>query len=58
VADLDGSTQWHRVLIPQTDTARHFTGNYAFGSQDYNYSTSNSGYEFDFVGQGAVSGML
>ncbi|MFZ0359818.1 MAG: hypothetical protein WAL58_05225, partial [Terriglobales bacterium] len=59
VADLDGfDLNGTGVLIPQTDTAKgHFTGNYAFGAQDYNYfHPSNSGYEFDFVGQGAVSG--
>ena len=59
VADLDAFTlNGTGVLIPQTDTAKgHFTGNYAFGAQDYNYfHPSNSGYEFDFVGQGAVSG--
>jgi hypothetical protein len=49
---LQGSTG---VLIPQTDTATNsFTGNYAFGAQDYN-ETSAVGWEFDYVGQGAVS---
>jgi hypothetical protein len=42
------------VLIPQTDTApADFTGNYAFGAQEYNF---NNFWEFDFVGQGSVTG--
>jgi hypothetical protein len=62
VADLDsslnGTLNGTGVLIPQTDTATaHFTGNYAFGAQDYNsLNPSNHGWEFDFVGQGSVTG--
>jgi hypothetical protein len=42
------------VITPQTDTATtSFTGNYAFGAQDY--YTGNPGWEFDFVGQGTVA---
>jgi hypothetical protein len=42
------------VVIPQTDSAANsFSGNYAFGAQDYN-STGALGYEFDYVGEGAV----
>ena len=46
------------VLIPQTDTAAvSFAGNYAFGAQDYNdLNDSANGWEFDFVGQGSVTG--
>jgi hypothetical protein len=41
-------------ITPQTDTATtSFSGNYAFGAQDY--YTGNPGWEFDFVGQGTVS---
>jgi len=43
------------VVTPQTDTATSsFAGNYAFGAQDY--YTGNPGWEFDFVGQGSISG--
>jgi len=54
LADLDpalpGGTG---VLVPQTDTSSgSFTGNYAFGAQDFNDFCC----EFDFVGQGAVQG--
>jgi hypothetical protein len=42
------------AITPQTDTATaSFTGNYAFGAQDY--YTGNPGWEFDFVGQGSVA---
>ena len=42
------------VLIPQTDTApADFTGNYAFGAQDFNSSATF--WEFDLVGQGSVT---
>ena len=56
LADLDGSVVGTGVLIPQTDaTNASFTGNYAFGAQDY----WGCGYvcEFDFVGQGSVSSL-
>ena len=54
IADMDvplaGGTG---VLIPQTDTSSaSFTGNYAFGSQVINDFCC----EFDFVGQGSVTG--
>jgi len=54
VADLDGYTlNGTGVLTPQTDTNTvDFTGNYAFGAQQYNYDDF---WEFDFVGQGSVS---
>jgi hypothetical protein len=43
------------VLVSQTDTkTTSFTGNYAFGAQDYNL-ISTTGWEFDFVGQGSVT---
>jgi hypothetical protein len=56
------------VIIPQTDTSTaSFTGNYAFGAQDFNAfnpsSTCSSGLdaipcELDFVGQGSVSSLV
>jgi hypothetical protein len=54
VADMDallaGGTG---VLVPQTDTSTaSFAGNYAFGAQDINDFID----EFDFVGQGSVTG--
>ena len=53
VADLDLNVNGTGVLIPQTDTAAaSFTGNYAFGAQDFNAVAG----EFDFVGQGSVTG--
>ena len=56
IADLDVSLNGTGVLTPQTDTATaSFTGNYAFGAQVYN-GLSSSGWEFDFVGQGSVTG--
>lgn len=53
IADLDpalpGGTG---VLVPQTDTSTaSFTGNYAFGAQDFNDFCC----EFDFLGQGSVT---
>ena len=40
------------VMLPQTDTSSaSFAGNYAFGAQDFYDS-----FEFDFVGQGSVTG--
>ena len=56
VADLDVTLNGTGVLTPQTDTATaNFSGNYAFGAQVYN-GLSSSGWEFDFVGQGSVTG--
>jgi hypothetical protein len=55
VADLDGYIlNGTGVLTPQTDTSpASFTGNYAFGAQDF---WGCSGIcEFDFVGQGSVT---
>jgi hypothetical protein len=54
VADMDpilpGGTGF---LIPQTDTSTaSFAGNYAFGAQSFNDFCC----EFDFVGQGSVTG--
>jgi hypothetical protein len=41
------------ILIPETDTsAASFIGNYAFGAQ-----AINSSFEFDFIGQGSVTGL-
>ena len=41
-------------VTPQTDTATtSFAGNYGFGAQDF--YTGNPGWEFDFLGQGAVT---
>jgi hypothetical protein len=52
VADLDTALNGTGVLTPQTDTSpASFAGNYAFGSQAY-----LPGVEFDFVGQGSVTG--
>jgi hypothetical protein len=59
VADLDGYTlNGTGVLVPQTNTAVvSFVGNYAFGAQaDNNSRGPTLGWEFDFVGQGTVSG--
>jgi hypothetical protein len=51
VADMDVSLNSTGVLTPQTDTSpASFAGNYAFGSQ------AHFGLEFDFVGQGSVTG--
>ena len=52
VADLDVNLNGTGVLIPQTDTSTaSFTGNYAFGAQDYFCYIC----EFDYVGQGSVT---
>ncbi|MGA9472485.1 MAG: hypothetical protein WBV36_08475 [Terriglobales bacterium] len=59
VAELDGfDLSGTGVLIPQTDTATgSFAGPYAFGAQaDNDARGPNLGWEFDFVGQGSVSG--
>jgi hypothetical protein len=59
VADLDGFTlNGTGVLVPQTNTSTaSFVGNYAFGAQaDNNSRGPLLGWEFDFVGQGTVSG--
>ncbi|MFZ3263480.1 MAG: hypothetical protein WA172_05735 [Terriglobales bacterium] len=59
VADLDGfNLNGTGVLIPQTDTSTaSFAGSYAFGAQaDNNPRGPALGWEFDFVGQGTVSG--
>ncbi len=63
IADLDGANpaaalNGTGVLIPQTDTSTAgFAGSYAFGAQTY--FTPNrpdeTGWEFDFVGQGSVA---
>jgi len=58
VADLDGfSLNGTGMLIPQTDTSTSsFAGSYAFGAQTFhNPRGPKLGWEFDFVGQGAVS---
>jgi hypothetical protein len=55
IADLDEFLVGTGVLIPQTDTSTgSFTGNYAFGGQDFNESPEpvSNGWEFDFIGQG------
>lgn len=42
------------ILVPQTDTAAaDFTGNYAFGAQEFNSAVDF--WEWDFVGQGPVT---
>jgi hypothetical protein len=63
VADLDGANpttglNGTGVLISQTDTSRaSFAGSYAFGAQAFNVARGGPlGDEFDFVGQGFVSG--
>jgi len=58
IADLDGFTlNGTGVLIPQTDTSTaSFAGSYAFGAQTFHSPRgAKLGWEFDFVGQGAVS---
>ena len=56
IADLDATVNGSGVLIPQTDSATgSFAGNYAFGAQAYD-GTTFVGWEFDFVGQGSVTG--
>ena len=55
VADLDFGLIGTGVLVRQTDTSTaSFTGNYVFGAQTY-FFTSPVGWEFDFLGQGAVT---
>ena len=63
LADLDGENpatglNGTGVVIPQTDTSRaSFAGSYAFGAQAFNVARGDDlGDEFDFVGQGFVSG--
>jgi hypothetical protein len=63
VADLDGANpdaglNGTGLLNSQTDTSTaSFSGNYAFGAQVYNDPRGpDLGWEFDFVGQGSVSG--
>jgi len=59
VADLDSFTlNGTGVLVPQTNTSpASFVGNYAFGAQAGNNPRGPAlGWEFDFVGQGTVSG--
>jgi hypothetical protein len=57
IADLDTVVTGTGMLVPQTDTTTaSFTGNYAFGAQDFFQTTDNSG-EFDFVGMGSVSSL-
>jgi len=50
------------VLIPQQQPVEEssFTGNYAFGAQDYYYllNLNSPGWEFDFVGQGSVTNLV
>ncbi len=52
-ADIGGAAG---VLVPQTDTSSaSFVGNCAFGAQAFvPQATATSGWEFDFIGQGAV----
>ncbi|MGA3089655.1 MAG: hypothetical protein ABSD75_13645 [Terriglobales bacterium] len=64
LADLDVSSlnssgvNGTGILVPQTDTsASSFAGNYAFGAQvDNDFHGAHFGWEFDFIGQGLVSG--
>ncbi len=58
VLETDGAFFGTGVVIPQTDnTVADFTGNYAFGMQEYDGGgTSGYGWEFDLVGQASVSG--
>jgi hypothetical protein len=54
VTDLDFLLGGTGVLVPQTDNApADFAGNYDFGGQEYN---ADPLWEFDFVGQGSVTG--
>jgi hypothetical protein len=52
IADMDGALAGGvGVIVPQTDTSpTGFTGNYAFGAQEFYNSL-----EFDFIGQGTVT---
>jgi hypothetical protein len=55
IANLDPITVGTGLLVPQTDTSTaSFAGNYAFGAQDF--FAGMTGWEFDFVGQGSVTG--
>jgi hypothetical protein len=62
IADLDGTDlNGTGVLIPQQPVEESsFTGNYAFGAQDYYYllNLNSPGWEFDFVGQGSVTNLV
>jgi len=62
IADLDSATGLNGtgVLIPQTDTSTaSFAGNYAFGAQADNVPRgADTGWEFDFVGQGSVDDLV
>jgi hypothetical protein len=57
LVDLDGfDLNGTGILIPQTDTSTaSFTGAYGFGAQELNLNIL--GGEFDFVGQGTVTGL-
>jgi len=57
VADLDGfDLNGTGILIPQTDVSTtSFTSAYAFGGQEL--QNNIAGGEFDFIGQGTVSGL-
>jgi hypothetical protein len=57
LADLDGTDLVGTgVLVPQTDTSTSsFSGGYAFGAQEFNLDIT--GGEFDFIGQGTVTGL-
>lgn len=53
-ATLSGGTG---IVIPQTDMAQaHFSGNYAFGAQEY-FSSGGVIYEFDYLGQGSIASL-
>jgi hypothetical protein len=56
LVDLDaGFAGGTGLAVPQTDTSStSFTGPYAFGTQDFNGS-STAGWEFDYAGQGSIS---
>jgi hypothetical protein len=63
IADMDGTDlNGTGVLIPQQQPVEEssFTGNYAFGAQDYYYllNLNSPGWEFDFVGQGSVTNLV
>ncbi len=52
--DLSGGTG---LVIPQTDfTTADFSGNYAFGAQEY-FSFQGNINEFDYLGQGSISSL-
>ncbi|MGA8060847.1 MAG: hypothetical protein WB951_01470 [Candidatus Sulfotelmatobacter sp.] len=57
VADMDATLAGGTgLMIPQADTSTaSFAGKYAFAAQDNNSLSGSSG-EFDFVGQGSVTG--